>query len=222
MGSSETTRETPGKVRDDDIVQLTRMNEKIRAILIGLTLGDGYLTPFVGVSRCSRMEVKGDDKSLSYLKWLHLQLKPIGVSDLKPKKNYHQHRFYTKTIQEIGELRKLFYPNGQKIVPKKIKKLLKNPLSLAVWYQDDGSLDCRSKYHYNAMFATYCFSFSDCQLLAKTLRENFNLDVRVCKCCMRGKIRPKLYITSQSMGRFIGLIKPYINPCFKYKIRKFN
>jgi len=91
------------------------MNEKIKAILIGLILGDGYLTPFVGRSRQSRIEIKGDNKSLSYLKWLHSELKPIGVSDLKPKKNYHQHRFYTKTTKEIGELRKLFYPSGQKL-----------------------------------------------------------------------------------------------------------
>lgn len=198
------------------------MDEKIKAIFVRLTLGDGYLTPFVGASRRSRMEIKGDNKNISYLRWLRLQLRPIGVSDLKPKKNYHQHRFYTKTTEEIGKLRKLFYPRGRKIVPRGIKKLLKSPLSLAGWYQDDGSLDCRSKYHYNAMFATYCFSFSDCRLLARTLRKNFNLDVRVCKCCMRGKTRPKLYITSSSMARFMGLVKPYINPCFRYKIRKFN
>jgi len=198
------------------------MNEKVKAILIGLALGDGHLTPFVGKSRRSRIEIKGDNKNLPYLRWLHLELKSLGVSDLKPKKNYHQHRFYTKTTEEIGELRELFYPIGQKIIPRDIKTLLKNPLTLAVWYQDDGSLDCRSKYHYNAMFATYCFSFSDCELLAKALRDNFNLDVRVCKCSMRGKTRPKLYVTSPSMGHFISLIKSYINPCFRYKIRKFT
>jgi len=198
------------------------MNETIKAILIGLVLGDGYLTPFVGASRKSRMEAKGDDKNLSYLKWLHLQLKPLGVSDLKPKKNYHQHRFYTKTTSEIGDLRSLFYPNGKKVIPSNIKELLRTPLSLAVWYQDDGTLDCRSKYHYNALFATYCFSFRECELLADALRENFNLNATICKCKMRGKIRFRLYITSSSMDSFIRLVKPYINSCFRYKIRKFN
>jgi len=210
------------RLRDDDIVQLNRMNENIKAILIGLALGDGYLTPFVGKSCRSRTEIKGDNKNLSYLKWLHSQLKPLGCSDLKPKKNYHQHRFYTKTTEEIGKLRELFYPKGKKIVPKNIKELLRNPLTLAVWYQDDGTLDCRSKYHYNAMFATYCFSFSDCKLLAKALRENFNLDARVCKCKMRGKTRYRLYIASKSMNNFVGLVEPHIITCFRYKIRKFN
>ena len=116
----------------------------------------------------------------------------------------------------------MFYPKGKKIVPKNIKELLRNPLTLAVWYQDDGTLDCRSKYHYNAMFATYCFSFSDCKLLAKALRENFNLDARVCKCKMRGKTRYRLYIASKSMNNFVGLVEPHIITCFRYKIRKFN
>lgn len=198
------------------------MNERIKAILIGLVLGDGHLTRLVGMSQRSRVDMKGDNKSLTYLKWLHKELRPLGVSDLKPKKNYHQHRFYTKSTEEIGQLRKLFYPKGIKIIPKSIKEFLKNPLSLAVWYQDDGTLDCRSKYHYNAMFSTYCFSFHDCELLAETLKDNFNLNVRVCRCRMRGKVRWRLYITSSSMGRFINLVKPYINPCFRYKIRKFN
>ena len=198
------------------------MNKKTKAILIGLILGDGYLTPLVGKSGRSRLDMKGDNKNLSYLKWLHGKLKPLEVSDLKPKKNYHQHRFYTKTTEELGKLRKIFYPEGKKIIPKDIKKFLNNPLTLAVWYQDDGNLDCRGKYHYNAMFATYCFSFSECKLLAKTLRENFDLDVRVCRCEMRGKLRWRLYVTSKSMNRFINLVKPFINPCFNYKIRKFN
>lgn len=198
------------------------MNEKVRAILVGLILGDGYLTPFEGKSLTSRLDMKGDNKSLSYLQWLHKQLRSLGVSKLKPKKNYHQHRFYTKTSEEVGKLRKLFYPSGRKVVPKSIKKLLTNSLSLAIWYQDDGTLDCRSKYHYNAVFATYCFSFNDCVLLAKALKKNFSLEARVCKCRMRGKLRFKLYIVSSSMNRFVKLVRPYVNKCFKYKIRKFN
>lgn len=198
------------------------MTKRIKAILIGLTLGDGYLTPFVGKSRRSRVEIKGDDKNLSYLAWLHEELQPLGVSELKPKKNYHQHRFYTKTTEGIGELRAMFYPNGRKIVPSTIKDFLISPLSIAVWYQDDGTLDNRRKEHFNSLFATHCFSLNDCKLLADALRTNFNLDARVCKCQMRNKLRYRLYITSPSMGRFISLVEPYINPCFEYKIRKYH
>ena len=37
-----------------------------------------------------------------------------------------------------------------KIIPHDIQKILNNPISLAVWYMDDGSLDYRPKYHHNA------------------------------------------------------------------------
>lgn len=198
------------------------MKEKVKNIVTGLILGDAYVTPHVGKSKRSALDIKGDDKRLPYLHWLHKELSSIGVSELKPKKNYHQHRFFTRWSEEIGQFRDIFYPQGVKIVPAKIYELLKSPITLAVWYQDDGTLDCRDKYHYNAMFATYCFSFQGCVLLANALRRNFGLDVRVCKCRMRDKLRFRLYITSSSMDKFIRLVEPYINPCFEYKIRKLN
>ncbi len=199
-----------------DIVQSG--NERITNILIGSILGDGYLTLFHGQSRRSSLEVKGDDKNLMYLQWLRNELISLECSELKPKKNYHQHLFRTRKSEELGRLRELFYPEGYKIIPKNIHSLLTHPLTLAVWYQDDGSLDARSKYHFNATFATHCFSFIDCQLLVDALHNNFGLDVRVNKCTMRGKLRYKLYVTAASMDRFIWLIKPYIVPCFRYKI----
>ena len=194
------------------------MNERLQSILVGLTLGDAYLTSFVGASKRSRADIKGSNKYLPYLCWLHKELMPLGASALKPKKGYEQHRFYTKAREDIGELRVLFYPKGRKVVPKRIVKIL-TPLALAVWYQDDGTLDYRNKYHYNALFATHCFSFSECVLLAKTLQTNFGLDVRVCKCRMRGVLRYRLYVVAASMPRFLRLVKPYITSCFEYKVR---
>jgi hypothetical protein len=198
------------------------MTRKIRNILVGTVLGDTYLNPLVGKSRSSRANIKGDNKYLPYLQWLHSELRPLGVSELKPKKNYHQHSFYTKTCKEVGELRELFYPHGEKIIPVNIGELLKDSLTLAVWYQDDGTLDYRKKDHYNSLFATHCFSFSDCGLLADTLRENFSLDARVYKCRMRGKLRFRIYIASKSMERFMSLVGPYVLPCFSYKVRRYD
>lgn len=196
------------------------MNEYIKQIVIGLILGDGYVSRPNGNSERSLLDIKQDAKYLPYLEWLHQELTPIGVSPLNPKRGYHQYRFVTKTSKELGELRRIFYPDGKKIVPVTIDKLLVSPLTLAVWYQDDGHLDCRSKYHYNAIIATHCFTFDECQRLTKAMKTNFSLDVRVNRCTMRGKLRYKLYVTSSSMPTFIRLIKPFIASCFSYKIRK--
>ena len=195
------------------------VNERAKAILIGTILGDGYLTTPSGRSQKSSLDIKVAEEKVAYLEWMRRELLAIGVSELKQRKDNQQYRFVTRRSLEIGQLRKTFYPNGKKAIPKNIDQLLSSPLTLAVWYQDDGTLDCRDRYHYNALFATHCFSFHDCELLTSALRKNFKLDVRVCRCQMRGKVNYRLYVVSKSMDDFIGLIRPYIQPCFQYKIR---
>ncbi len=194
------------------------MQAKTKALLVGLILGDGYLTKPSGKSNRSMLDIKYHEKSLEYLQWIHGELQELHPSEIKRKKGYNQYRFYTKTRDDIGDLHKIFYPGGVKHIPKDIVKYLKNPLTLAVWYQDDGKLDFRSKYHSNSLFATYCFPYNECELLANALRINFDLDVRVCKCQMRGKMYYTLYVTSKSMDTFMQIIEPYIQRCFHYKL----
>lgn len=192
------------------------MDKVCQSILIGSILGDGWLERPTGNG--SSWYMKYDDKSLSYLKWLHSQLNQLIPSEIKTKLNYHQHLFHTKSSLEIGYFRDIFYPKGKKIVPLQIKALLTDPLSLAIWYMDDGSLDFRDKYHFNSTVATFCFSYEECELLVETLKENFDVKARVHKSTMRGKVGYRLYILSKSMERFIQIIRPYIQPCFSYKI----
>ena len=198
------------------------MKQRVKAILVGLILGDGYLTNPSGKSVRSMLDLKYNEKSLEYLQWIHKELKELNPSDIKKKKGINQYRFYTKTRNDIGQLRNIFYPGGVKRIPKDIVKYLKNPLTLAVWYQDDGKLDFRNKYHSNSLFATYCFPHNECELLANALRINFDLDVRVCKCQMRGKMYYCLYVTSKSMNKFMRIIEPYIQRCFHYKLVKYR
>ena len=189
-------------------------------IVIGSILGDGHLTRPYKAGGNSGLYIKYDDKALDYLKWLHSTLSSIEPLSIKAKVvgGYHQHYFQTRASKKIGDLRRIFYPKGKKIIPLDIKNLLLSPRSLAVWYMDDGTLDNRAKYHRNAMFATYGFSFKDCYLLSGQLKEIFDVDVSVTKCTMRNKVYPRLYVKSCSMDRFISLISPYIHPVFKYKI----
>jgi len=103
-------------------------------------------------------------------------------------------------------------------VPDNIQEVLKNPLSLAIWYMDDGNLDNRYKYHLNSSFATFCFSYKECNLLAEALKSNFGVEARVHKSTMRGKEYYRLYIVASSMKRFVKTIKNFIVPCMQYKV----
>ena len=197
------------------------MEQFCQKIVIGSILGDGTIYPFNKKGEAI-LEYKYDDKYFSYLVWIHEKLAPLGVGEIKPHTGFHQHRFRLFPNKEIGTLRKVFYPNGKKIVPQTIKKLLVDPLSLAIWYMDDGCLDFRPKEHCNATFATFCFSWDECLLLKQTLQENFDLTVSVHRNTMRGKVYYRLYIPSSSMYRFTKLIQPFILPCFFYKIPEFS
>jgi hypothetical protein len=195
------------------------MSKQAYAILIGLILGDGYLSKPVGKKKgTSYLDLKYDEKYLGYLEWIRKELKELSPSDIKKKKGFHQYRFYTKTSEDIGFLRDIFYPDGIKIIPSDIEKYLKEPITLAVWYQDDGTLDYRDKYHANSLFATHCFSKEECNLLASALFQIYGLDVRVCRCQMRGKLYFRLYVTSKSMPAFMDIITPYMQKCFEYKL----
>src|SRR3989344_5113043 len=150
------------------------MENKARSIVVGSLLGDGWLINLRPNTKTSTFYVKYNDKSLGYLEWLRAGLKELNPSELKSIPRYNQHYFYTSSRMDIGDLRQQFYPNeGEKRVPENIGQLLTDPISLAIWYQDDGTLDRRSKYHWNAMIATYCFPMNDCVLLKNAIMKNF-------------------------------------------------
>lgn len=198
------------------------MQLRTQALLVGLILGDGHLSKPYGNLTRSALDLKYDEKYLPYLEWVHTHLQELYPSPIRKKKGFHQYRFYTKRREDIGALRQIFYPGGIKSIPSDVEEYLTDPLTLAVWYQDDGTLDYRRGYHANALFATHCFRKDECELLVQALRTNFDLDIRVCRCLMRGKLYYRLYVTSRSMEEFMQLIEPYIQGCFHYKLVKYR
>ena len=194
------------------------MKYLLSQVLTGTILGDGHLYPANRKGE-SRLFIKHDDKAISYVRWLNDQFSSIGVNRVNEVKmsGYHQHYFSTKPNLEIGNYRKMFYPNGVKIIPKNITELITHPIGLAIWYMDDGSVDFRKKYHKNATLATFGFSYEGCELLAQMMRSNFSLYVSVHKSTMRGKTYYRLYVKSESTKNFFSLIGQYILPCYSYK-----
>jgi len=74
---------------------------------------------------------------------------------------------------------------------------------------DDGSVwDSQMYLH------TQGFVFSDQELLRDVLKEKFGIRTNIHK----DKTYYKLYIVTDSTSLFVNLIKPYILPCFEYKL----
>jgi len=117
---------------------------------------------------------------------------------------------------------KIFYLNGRKIVPENISTLIVSPLTLAVWFMDDGSLDYRVKSHYSFSFSTDAFKVKEVRLLQNVLKNRFKIESSIQTPSSRGKQYTKLYIGKDGRERFLKIISPYILSCFSYKIPPKN
>jgi len=199
------------------------LTEKQKAIIIGNVLGDGGIYCSKNLNgKNSYFYIKQCNKYKEYIYWLFGELKTICPSGVKHKKAYNQWYFYSRYLENLTEIRKAFYVDNRKIVPKNIKEWLTSPLSLAVWYMDDGGLDFRPKYHYSFDFSTNAFSVEECYLLIDALKENFGIDATVQNPLCRGKRYPEIYIGVAGRNRFLSLVKSYILPCFSHKIPPFE
>lgn len=194
-----------------------KLTEKQRAIIIGNVLGDGYLE-FNGF-RGTRLQMKQAERSKEYIWWLYNEFQDICKSEPKQRKDNNQWFFGTRYLDELTILRNIFYDaNGKKIVPDDIENLLTDPLTLAIWYMDDGTLDWRPKDHFAFSLTINCFSVEESQKLSQALLKNFSIYSSIQNPLCRGKRYPKLYIGKNGRETFLNLIQPYIIGCFNYKL----
>jgi hypothetical protein len=84
-----------------------------------------------------------------------------------------------------------------------------DPLSLAVWFMDDGSRS-RSAYYLN----TQQFTLVEQKFLQSLLLKTFGFTSTLNKDKQYFRIR----ISTQSTMRMRILIEPYVIPCMKYKL----
>jgi len=147
-------------------------------IVLGTTLGDGYLR--MGKSSANaRLETKSKDRD--YIFWKYRELFSTGLFSHPPKiRPLGAWLLYSKCHPIFTELRSLFYPKGRKIVPPEVLENLE-PLGLAVWYMDDGSLNPLirksrpGKVYPRVFLCTDNFSHEENKLIRTWLESRFHL-----------------------------------------------
>lgn len=197
------------------------LTERQQAIIIGSILGDGGVYFNTNSPRAYYM-VKQSLRYSEYVDWLFSQLKNLCPSEVKQRKDNGQKYFYTSPNECLNIFQELFYRNKIKRVPENIDEILISPLSIAVWFMDDGTLDFRPKDHCAFHLCTNCFSKEDTQRLIETLKKNFGIECSLHYTLCRGKRHARIYIGSKGRDEFIKLISPYILSCFKYKLPQFR
>lgn len=192
-------------------------------IVIGSLLGDGFLEKR-SEKACFRFKQRAAHKK--YVEWMFRELQSIRTDGgIRYRSDYDQYYFMTSLKKcDFSSLYWKFYRTSDntsvKIVPEEIKDLLTHPISLAVWYMDDGSLDYRENYHYSYSLATHNFSLKGVQKLKKVLDENFEVSSSVYNNLIRGKRYPRIYIGVRGRNRFREIIQPYVSrfDCFSHKL----
>lgn len=193
-----------------------QISNKQHAIILGTILGDGCLERN---GRNVRLRLEHGIAQAEYLLWKYTELntlitgKPMPVHALHKKSNkfYESLRIYTYSDSALEQYWYMFYQTGKKKVPRDIFSLLNDPLSLAVWFMDDGYKrnDCNA-FRLN----TDGFEESDQQLLCETLEKNFGLISNLHKKGATWNI----YLPQHSAKKFVEIVGSFIVPSLRYKI----
>lgn len=140
--------------------------------------------------------------------WKYKHLQNLVRTPPKARKgngNRIAYRFATLSLSELVPYHTLFYQTGKKRIPK---EYFLSPLSLAVWFMDDG---CKSR---NSVYLnTQQFDLFQQQLLIEQLKL-FKVESTV----NRDKQYYRLRVRVQSIPQFRKLVHPFLLPEFEYKL----
>lgn len=188
------------------------LTDQQRAIVIGALLGDGALIETVSKNNF-RLQIEQCAAQQAYVFWKFEALKPFILTPPAFQPRTRSWRFRTISHPELTELGHLFYRDHVKVVPDTIGKLLMEPISLAVWYMDDGS-----RYEKRGLVLnTQCFQHREVDLLKQCLIQNFDLAPISIHKDHRGW---RLYINRSAAERMQSIVRPFILPELMYKMEK--
>jgi hypothetical protein len=142
------------------------------------------------------------------------------VKKICGNKIYNGYIFFTKANKFWENLESKWYVprtdhhffKRTKIVPKDIKL---TPLSLCIWYMDDGF--CGSK-DANITLCTNGFTKEEVEFLIERLKIDLDINSKIKKRRRAGKEQYQIFIGRKEYFKFMEIIRPHIEwECFKYK-----
>lgn len=196
------------------------LNKRQQDILNGMLLGDACLQK-TGKNN-ARLRLEHSFKQEAYLRWKFGELEHIFQSEPQMLERIHplsRHTNYYVRLQSytspfLGDVRKQFYDNnGKKKLPLNLEETLLSPLTIAVWYMDDGYYDKRDK---SAHIYTQAFNARDIQRLINAFLELHGIE---CKAyCRPDRNSCQLNFRKKNRDSLTKLIKPHLIKEMRYKI----
>jgi recombination protein RecA len=189
-------------------------------VLLGGLMGDGALsTSASGLS--ARFRMGHGARQTAYADWKATLFGNITCSRSTNEKGAV---FYDlQPLPELAELRDAVYIAGQKVLNEDYLKKL-SPLSLAIWYQDDGAFSLRSKGMQarteggsgRIEICVQAFERSSRVRLQQYLTDTWGIETRLAE---RGSRKISYLVFDRAAtDRFQELVAPYVHPSMEYKL----
>lgn len=175
-----------------------------RKLIIGSLLGDGYLDK---TTRGYSLRIHHGIAQKEYVDHKYQLVK--GFVNSAPKISGKAYYFRTVSHPFLTDLRKLFYNEQKKIIPKDFLEEHFDAFSFAIWIMDDGAADKRQ-----LRINTQCFTYEENLWLSNFLQAKFGIlsTLNVDK----GKYR--LRIRDSSMNSLKQMVLPFMLPSMLYKL----
>ena len=186
-----------------------------KEIIIGSLLGDGSIQ-INDKYRNARFSFRHSIKQKDYFDWKVKELQAISGPRFmwKQKSGFGDGeiwRYQSKALPELTEIYKLTHVGKRLTVRRKwLNKL--TPLSLAIWWLDDGSLIANGR---KGVICTDSFTCDEHKLLAAYLLKARGVKVNISKVKKVYKGNLKEYYrlwfrSSEELKKFLRLVLPYI------------
>ena len=190
--------------------------QRQKEITLASLLGDGYLHP-TGKGSYYLTFTHGE-KQKAYLEWKLSEFENfVATKEFYRRESTSNlghapiYSFSTISHPYLLDVRALCYPDGKKRVTREWLGQL-SPLSLAVWYMDDGSRHIRTNV---VTLCTNAFSFEEHQIMADWFMEKWGIKATICSS---HKTQYNLRINQSQVRRFYDLVAPHIPDCMSYKL----
>lgn len=192
-----------------------KITKHLKEILVGKLLGDAHLELN---GKNYRFKIEHSLAQRDYVDWLFEKLKdfcsaPPQIRERKyAGKVYRKYYFQTRSLPNFKFFGKQFYREKKKIIPQRIIRKLLTPLSLAVWFMDDGSV--KSRETRGRILNTQGFSKSEVLFLCEALNSKFDFHSKPRK----QREGWQIFIPAADANRLLELIGKLVLPNFRYKL----
>jgi hypothetical protein len=188
-----------------------KMTPVQKSVILGKLLGDGSLQMH---NRNSAMVTFGHtQRDEKYVQWTIDALGDIGSTHCETVSGYGSTmvRGRTTCCPEIKKQFGSMIIDGNKIIPEWVAVEL-DPIAIAFWYMDDGSLAHHEGQEDRAYFATNGYNRTSCEVLVRGLAK-FGIQAKIFEA--QGY---RLRLDADDAERLFLLVAPYIPFCMQRKL----